>query len=59
MRGVNDFRLNEATMIEAVQEYLNKRMTVFAPKVTSVCMNNGDFRVLVTEPPVEVFSVPV
>ena len=35
MKGNNEFHFNEATMIEAVQEYLNKRMGEFAPTVTS------------------------
>lgn len=36
MKGNNKLELNEATMIDAIQEYLNKRMTIHAPKVTSV-----------------------
>lgn len=37
MKGNNTLTLNEATMIEAVQEYLAKRMgATYVPKVTSV-----------------------
>ena len=37
MKGNNTLTLNEATMIEAVQEYLTKRMgSTYVPKVTSV-----------------------
>jgi len=52
MRGNNTFMLNGATMIEAVQEYLDKRMTP-APKVNSVAWGNGDgvFVVKVQEAP--------
>lgn len=37
MKGNNTLTLNEATMIEAVQEYLTKRMgATYVPTVTSV-----------------------
>jgi len=36
MKGNNTLELNEATMIVAVQEYLNKRITVETPIVKSV-----------------------
>lgn len=36
MIGNNQLNLNQATMIEAMQEYLDKRMGPFAPKVTAV-----------------------
>lgn len=38
MKGSNKMNLNEATMMDAVQEYLNKRTAVGykAPKVTGV-----------------------
>jgi len=42
MKGNNSLTLNEATMIEAMQEWLIKRMGEFAPKVTSVKPNPGD-----------------
>ena len=32
MKGVNTLRLNQATVIDALQEYLNRRMTVYAGK---------------------------
>lgn len=40
MRGNNDLILNEATIKEAMQEYLDKRMGEFAPQVTGVKYNN-------------------
>ena len=36
MKGNNTFIFNEATIIVAIQEYLNKRITTDTPKVTSV-----------------------
>ena len=36
MRGNNELVLNEASMIVAVQEYIDKRITVDTPKVVSV-----------------------
>lgn len=36
MKGNNELMLNEATLIEAMQEYLNKRMGDFAPAVKAV-----------------------
>ena len=36
MRGNNEMILNELTMIEAVQEWLDKRWSAPRPKVTSV-----------------------
>lgn len=36
MKGSNELVLNEATMMEALQEYLDRRMTTFAPRVTGV-----------------------
>jgi hypothetical protein len=37
MKGNNTLLLNEATMIEAVQEYMTKRMgSTYVPKVNSV-----------------------
>ena len=36
MIGNNELRLNQATMIEAVQEYLDSLMINHAPKVSSV-----------------------
>lgn len=52
MRGNNTLHLNEATIIEAVQEYLAKRYTP-TPKVTSVDQASDytgkTFRVAVVE----------
>lgn len=36
MKGSNELILNEATMIEAVQYWLDSRMIPVAPKVTGV-----------------------
>lgn len=36
MIGTNELNLNEATMIQAMQEWLDKRMGCFSPKVVSV-----------------------
>jgi len=36
MKGNNELILNEATLIEAMQEYLDKRMGEFAPAVKSI-----------------------
>lgn len=41
MIGNNTLLLNESTVIEAVQEYLDKRMTA-APKVASVKPKTGN-----------------
>ncbi|MDZ4343257.1 MAG: hypothetical protein U1E51_12590 [Candidatus Binatia bacterium] len=52
MKGNNTFHLNEATLIEAMQEYLDKRMLVYTPKVVSVRLSgevNNSFEVEVEE----------
>ena len=36
MKGNNQFDLNEATLIEAVQEYFDKRMPIYGVVVKSV-----------------------
>lgn len=36
MKGNNELILNEASMIVAVQEYLNKRITLDTPKVVTI-----------------------
>lgn len=36
MIGNNELMLNEATLVEALQEYLNKRMQSYAPTVVAV-----------------------
>ena len=50
MKGSNDLRWNEATIIEAVQEYLDKRYTpnVTVTSVKSESKNYGDGGFLVT-----------
>ncbi len=40
MRGNNELVLNEASMIVAVQEYIDKRITVDTPKVVSVVVTD-------------------
>ena len=52
MKGSNTFKLNEETMIEAVQEYLDKRITKDTPVVTSVTVKSGidhQFTILLSE----------
>jgi hypothetical protein len=39
--GQNTLQLNEATLIEALQEYIDKRMGSYAPKVTGVKMGSS------------------
>ena len=51
MVGVNTLELNEATIIQVVQYWLNAQLVNNAPVVTSVTMNSG----VVTK----VFSVQV
>lgn len=41
MIGNNQLNLNQATVIEAMQEYLNKRMGIYAPKVTGVSFSRS------------------
>lgn len=52
MRGNNTLHLNEATIIEAVQEYLDKRYTP-TPKVTGIDLSSDytgkTFKVAVVE----------
>lgn len=40
MLGSNEFIFNEATIIVAMQEYIDKRITVDTPKVTSVSIHD-------------------
>ena len=40
MNGTNELHLCTAEMMVAVQEYLNKRMSVYAPKVDDVRTTN-------------------
>lgn len=49
MRGANEFILNQQTMIEAVQEYLDKRMGLFAPSVRLVESLGILFKVMTCE----------
>jgi hypothetical protein len=52
MIGNNVFLFNTATMMEAMQEYLDKRMSEYAPQVTNVnyeSQTNGTFRVTLTD----------
>ena len=36
MKGNNELILNESSMIVAVQEYIDKRITIETPKVTGI-----------------------
>lgn len=53
MIGNNEMHLNEATMIQAMQEWLDKRMPGYSPKVTSVSASTNyagaDFIVKTTD----------
>lgn len=48
MKGTNTLRLNEATLIDAMQEYLAKRMPG-APRVTKVEWDGDVFVVCITD----------
>lgn len=41
MKGHNELRMNEATMIEVVQEWLDRQLPAGAPTVTSVKGGSG------------------
>lgn len=41
MIGHNTLELNGATMQEAIQEYLDKRMGTYSPKVVNVTASNS------------------
>jgi hypothetical protein len=43
MKGLNDLILNEATMIEAVQFWLDSKMVLLAPKVVGVKVNSDSY----------------
>jgi len=53
MRGMNEFKFNQATMVDAAQYYLEKIMKAPVPKVTSVTSKNDgiytDFIIKVEE----------
>jgi hypothetical protein len=51
MRGNNVLVLNAATVIDAVQEYLDKRAALAFPadRVDSVTFNDGSYRFLTSE----------
>jgi hypothetical protein len=52
MKGINHFRFNTATMREAMQEYLNKRLVgelVTVTDVTYLNTGNGEFEITVME----------
>ena len=40
MIGDNELRLNQATMVQAVQEWLDKRMPDVKPKVISISLTS-------------------
>lgn len=39
MKGCNEIHMNHATVMEALQEYLDKRMGEYAPRVASIRSN--------------------
>lgn len=43
MKGNNELILNEATMIEAVQFWLDSKMVARAPKVTGISAKNEGY----------------
>lgn len=43
MKGNNELKLNEATMMEVVQEWLDRQLPGGAPTVTSVKGGNGQY----------------
>lgn len=49
MRGTNELILNQQTITEAVQEYLDKRMGIFAPSVSSIGSFGAMFKVVTRE----------
>jgi hypothetical protein len=51
MKGHNTLALNAATIIEAVQEYLNKRAAIGFPadRVDSVTFINGHYHFITSE----------
>lgn len=51
MKGQNVLRLNQSTMVQALQEYLDKRRSVYAEKQTVLSVVYGDsvFNVTVEE----------
>lgn len=50
MRGTNTIFLNESTLIEAMQEYLNARYAQKPPTVISVGYNGSSFVVTTSDP---------
>lgn len=49
MKGNNELVLNEATMIVAIQEYINKRITLDTPKVLGIKARNDVFTISLGE----------
>lgn len=49
MIGNNELRLCQAEMLIALQEYLDKRMGEYAPKVSNVEERDASFRVSLRE----------
>jgi hypothetical protein len=40
MKGINEFYLNEATMVDIVQYWIDKKIPADTPNVTKVKFNN-------------------
>lgn len=54
MKGQNEIELNEATVIEAMQEYFDRRFTISQFKVTAVRGNSSvpaQFKITTVEHP--------
>ena len=51
MKGVNELLLNEFTIVEAIQESIDKRMVDYSPKIVTVRYDNiiRMFRVVTKE----------
>jgi hypothetical protein len=45
MIGTNRMQLNEATMMDVVQQWLDRQLAENAPKVTGITSYNGVFEV--------------
>lgn len=57
MKGQNELRLNKETVLEAIEEYVNKRAVgsgiIEATAITFINGNSAPFVVTITEPPKE------
>ena len=51
MKGVNELLLNQSTIVEAIQEWIDKRMVDYSPKIVTVSYDSTIymFRVVTKE----------